>query len=104
MRTGKQRLTITVDAELIEEGRRAIEAGRADSVSGWVSSALEERVRRDRQLAELATAVGDHEKEFGEITTEEIAAQKRADRTAAIVVRGPARPPENRDPHDPRPR
>lgn len=91
MRTRKQRLTITVDPELIEAGQRAVESGRADSVSGWVSAALEDKVRRDRKLAHLATAVADYEKEFGEITTEEILSQQRADREDAVVVRGQRR-------------
>jgi len=88
MRTRKQRLTVTVDPELVEAGQRAVESGRADSVSGWVSAALEEKIRRDRKLERLATAVADYEKEFGEITTEEILSQQHADREDAVVVRG----------------
>ena len=88
MTAKKQRLTVTVDPELIEAGQRAVESGQADSVSGWVSAALEDRVRRDRKLALLAAALADYEYEFGEITAEEIAAQRRADRQDAAVVRG----------------
>jgi hypothetical protein len=84
----KHRLTVTVDPELIEAGQRAVESGQAESVSGWVSAALEEKVRRDRKLALLAAAVADYENEFGEIGAEEIAAQRRADREDAVVVRG----------------
>lgn len=86
----KQRLTVTVDPELVEASRRAVEAGEADSVSSWVSIALEEKVRRDRKLRLLAAAVADFEREFGEITDEEISAQRRADRQHATVVRGPS--------------
>lgn len=86
--TTKQRLTVTVDPELIEAGRRAVDSGQAESVSGWVSVALEEKLRRDRKLALLAVAVADYEKEFGEIAAEEIEAQRRADRQDAAVVRG----------------
>jgi len=93
MTTKKGRLTITVDPHLIEAGQRAVESGLADSVSGWVSAALEDKVRRDRTLALLAAAVADYEDEFGEITAEEILAQQRADREDATVVRGPGRPP-----------
>jgi len=88
MTARKQRLTVTVDPELIEAGQRAVESGQADSVSGWVSAALEDKVRRDRKLALLAAAVASYEREFGEITAEEIAAQQRADRQDATVVRG----------------
>ena len=85
----KQRLTVTVDPQLIEAGQRAVQLGGADSVSAWVSEALEEKIRRDRKLALLAAAIEDFEREFGEITPEEIAAQHRADRADATVVRGP---------------
>ena len=84
----KQRLTVTVDPELIEAGNRAVADGKADSVSGWVSSALAEKVQRDQQLAQLRAAIADYEAEFGQITAEEIAAQQRADREDALVVRG----------------
>jgi hypothetical protein len=88
----KHRLTVTVDPDLVEAGQRAVESGQAESVSGWVSAALEEKIRRDRKLALLAAAVADFESEFGEISAEEIAAQRRADRQDATVVRGRRRP------------
>lgn len=88
MTAKKHRLTVTVDPELIEAGQRAVESGQADSVSGWVSAALEDKIRRDRKLALLAAAVADYEREFGEISAEEIATQRRADRQDATVVRG----------------
>ncbi len=89
MTSKKHRLTVTVDPELIEAGQRAVKSGQAESVSGWVSAALEDKVRRDRKLALLAAAVADYELEFGEISAEEIAIQRRADRRGATVVRGP---------------
>lgn len=92
MTAKKQRVTVTVDPELIEAGHRAVESGQAASVSGWVSAALEDRIRRDRKLTLLAAAVADYEKEFGEITADEILAQQRADREDATVVRGRHRP------------
>ncbi len=88
MTSKKQRLTVTVDPELIQAGQRAVRAGDADSVSGWVSEALEEKVRRDHKLSLLAAAIKDFEREFGEITADEIASQQRADRAGATVVRG----------------
>jgi len=83
----KQRLTVTVDPDLIEAGQRAVDSGQAESVSGWVSAALEDKIRRDGKLALLAAAVADYEQEFGEITADEIRAQQRADREDAVVVR-----------------
>jgi hypothetical protein len=88
MTAKKHRLTVTVDPELVEAGQRAVESGQAESVSGWVSAALEDKIRRDRKLALLAAAVADYEKEFGEISPEEVATQRRADRQDATVVRG----------------
>jgi hypothetical protein len=88
MTAKKHRLTVTVDPELVEAGQRAVESGQAGSVSGWVSAALEEKIRRDGKLALLARAVADYENEFGDISAEEIVAQRRADRRDATVVRG----------------
>ena len=84
----KRRLTVTVDPELVDVGLAAVKAGQADSVSAWVTAALEDKVRRDRQLALLGAAIADYEREYGEITAAEIAAQQRADRSRAVVVRG----------------
>lgn len=92
MTAKKHRLTVTVDPELIEAGQRAVQSGQAESVSGWVRVALEDKIRRDHTLALLAAAVADYEQEFGEITAEEIVAQRRADRGAATVVRGRRQP------------
>ena len=88
MTTRKQRLTVTVDPDLVEAGSRAVAEGEAESLSGWVSTALAEKVRRDQRLAHLRAAIGDYEAEFGEFTADEIASQERADREDAIVVRG----------------
>jgi hypothetical protein len=84
----KQRLTVTVDAELVAAGNAAVDSGAADSLSGWVNEALTARAERDRKLAALSEAVAAYEAEYGEITEAEIVAQQRADRAAAIVVRG----------------
>jgi hypothetical protein len=95
MTARKQRLTVTVDPDLIEAGQRAVESGQAASVSGWVSAALADKVRRDQKLALLAAAVADYERDFGEITAEEILRQQHIDRGDAVVVRG-RRPPRTR--------
>ena len=47
-------MTVTVDAELIEAGNRAVKAGRADSLSSWVDDALVVREERERRLRGLA--------------------------------------------------
>lgn len=88
MKERKQRLTVTVDPELVEAASRAVANGQADSLSGWVSAALSEKVDRERKLGHLRAAIADYEAEFGEITAEEMVAQARADREDAVVVRG----------------
>lgn len=84
----KQRLTVTIDPDLIEAANRAVSAGQATSLSGWVNEALAERVARDRKLQALSAAIAGYEAAFGEITAEEISTQQRADRETAKVVRG----------------
>lgn len=88
MTARKQRLTVTIDPELVEAGNEAVAAGLADSLSAWVNAALADRAARDGRLRALSAAISDYEAEFGEITDEEIAGRRRADREAATVVRG----------------
>lgn len=83
----KERLTVTVDPELIEAGNQAVAEGRAASLSGWVGLALAERAAKERRLQALTEAVAAYEDAFGEITAAELAAQQRADRQDAIAVR-----------------
>ena len=91
-------MTVTVDPELVEAASRAVAEGGAESVSGWVNAALVDKVEKDRRLSDLAKAVEAYEAEFGEITPEEVAAQARADRKGAVIVRGqrPAARPQRR--------
>lgn len=88
MSTKKARLTVTVDPGLVRAGQRAVRAGRAESLSGWVNTALAERIEKEQRLAALADAIALYEAEHGEITSTELALQARADRRAATVVRG----------------
>jgi hypothetical protein len=88
MRTRKERLTVTVDRALVEAGNEAVATGRADSLSGWVNLALAERAAKDRRIRALSEAVAAYEAKFGTISDEELAAQARADRHSARVVRG----------------
>ena len=79
---------MTVDPDLVEAGNRAVAAGLADSLSGWVNAALVDRADRDRRLHSLSEAIGDYEAAHGAITAEEMAIQTRCDREAALVLRG----------------
>ena len=92
MKQYKERLTVTVDPALVQAGQQAIANGRAESLSGWVNLALAERAAKERQVAAMAEAIADYEADFGTISAAEIAAQARADRAAALVVRGQPHP------------
>lgn len=89
MTSRKERLTVTVDPDLVSAGNDAVAAGRAPSLSAWVNLALSERAAKDRRLRAMADAVTAYEAEHGVISAQEMAAQRRADQRAAIVVRGP---------------
>lgn len=84
---------MTVDPELVRAGQEAVDAGRAESMSGWVSAALAERVEKERHLRALAHAIAAYEHDAGVISDEEMADQRRADRESATVVRGARRKP-----------
>jgi hypothetical protein len=91
MKPRKERLTVTIDPALVRAAGAAVAAGRADSLSGWVNLALQERVAKERRLAAMAEAVAAYEAKFGVITPAELLAQKRADRNSARVVGGGSR-------------
>lgn len=92
MTSRKERLTVTVDHDLVAAGNDAVAEGRAESMSAWVNAALAERAAKERRLAALAAAIASYEEQFGIISAQELADQARADREAAKVVRGPRRP------------
>ena len=87
----KARLTVTVDPDVVRAGDRAVSEGRAGSLSAWVNAALVERAARDRHLRALARAVADYEAEFGAISDQELALQRRLDQSNARVVRSGGR-------------
>lgn len=79
-------MTVTVDDALVRLGNAAVKSGRAPSLSAWVNTALVERAAKERRLAAMGEAIAAYEAEFGEITDDELVAQRRADRGAAIVI------------------
>ena len=50
----KSRITVTLPPALVAQARRAVHAGRADSVSGYMAAALEEKTKLD-ELADMLT-------------------------------------------------
>jgi Arc/MetJ-type ribon-helix-helix transcriptional regulator len=91
--TAKDRLSVTVDVDLIAAGQAAVAAGEAESVSAWVNDALRLKAERDRKLRGLDEFIKAYEAEYGEITDEEMEAAYRSMKARAIVVRG------DNDPH-----
>jgi Arc/MetJ-type ribon-helix-helix transcriptional regulator len=85
---GKQRLSASVDADLIEAAADAVARGRSGSVSAWVNEALRARLDRDRRLDALDMFVTAYERERGEITAEEMEQAVRRARSRATPVRG----------------
>jgi len=87
----KERVTVTVDKDLLRAANAAVAAGRADSLSGWVNLALTEHALKERRLQAMGDAIAAYEAKFGFISAAEVLAQERADRRAAVVVRGAPR-------------
>jgi Arc/MetJ-type ribon-helix-helix transcriptional regulator len=89
MSARKERVTVTVDRDLLEAANEAVASGRASSLSTWVNAAMAERAAKDRHLRALAEAIASYEAEVGTITEAEMIAQQREDRRTAIAVRVP---------------
>ena len=86
----KERLSVSVDAVLAEQARRAVTEGRAMSISSWVSDALRRQADHDERLRALDDFIDGYEAEHGEITAEEMAAARRRAASNAVVTRGAA--------------
>jgi Arc/MetJ-type ribon-helix-helix transcriptional regulator len=84
----KQRLSASVDAELIEAAESAVARGRSESVSAWVNDALRLKLDQERRLEALAAFVAAYEADYGEITPEEMNQAVRRARSRAVAVRG----------------
>lgn len=88
--TSRARFTATVEPELLDAGRAAVERGEAPSLSAWVNEALQRQAEHDRRLQALDVFISEYEAQHGEITTAEIDAASRRARSRARVVRGAA--------------
>ncbi len=88
--TNRERLSATVEAELLMAGRAAVIEGRAESLSAWVNDALRRQADHDRRMKALDGFLSAYESEHGEITEQEMEAATHRARARAVVVRGPA--------------
>ena len=83
----KERLSASVDSELISAAEEAVKRGRSPSVSAWVNEALRLKLDHERRLEALTAFVTSYESEHGEITPEEMRQATRRARASAIAVR-----------------
>jgi hypothetical protein len=84
----KERLSATVDPELVTAARDAVAAGRAPSVSAWVNEALRRQVDHERRMIALDRFLDEFEAAHGQITEDDVREAVRSARTEAVVVRG----------------
>jgi Arc/MetJ-type ribon-helix-helix transcriptional regulator len=84
----KERLSASVDSDLIRAAEAAVKRGASASVSAWVNDALRLMLEHERRLNALADFVTAYENEHGEISAEEIRMATRRARARAILVRG----------------
>jgi len=88
----KERLSASVDADLLAAAQEAVAAGRAESVSAWVNDALRLKAAHDGRLRALGEFVAAFEAEHGEITEAEMSEAARRTRGRAVIVRGEPAP------------
>jgi Arc/MetJ-type ribon-helix-helix transcriptional regulator len=86
--SAKERLSASVDADLVAVAQEAVAQGQADSVSAWVNEALRLKAAHDRRLRAIDEFVAAFEAEHGEITEAEMSEAARRARGRAVVVRG----------------
>lgn len=67
----KGRLSVSVDAELIDGIAQAVSAGRAKTTSEWVSRAVRARLDEESRLAAMGDFLSDYEREHGAFTPDE---------------------------------
>jgi Arc/MetJ-type ribon-helix-helix transcriptional regulator len=90
--SGKQRLSASVDADLMAAAQDAVAHGRAGSMSAWVNDALRLKADQDRRLRALDEFLAAFEAEHGPISEQEMDEAARAARGRAVVVRGAPEP------------
>ena len=85
--SNKQRLSASVDADLLQVAQAAVDEGRAGSISAWVNDALRLKAEHDRRMQALDAFLSTYEAEHGAITDAEIDEAVHRARSRATVVR-----------------
>ncbi|CAN5908572.1 hypothetical protein BH23ACT10_BH23ACT10_38500 [soil metagenome] len=88
----RERLSATVEADLLAAGRAAVADGRAENLSAWVNAALRRQADHDRRIRALDDFLELYEAEHGVITDDEIRQATRRTRARAVVVRAAPAP------------
>ena len=83
--TAKTRLSVTVDADVLESVQAAFAIGEAESVSAYVNDALRLEAQHDRRLRGIDDFIAAYEAEHGEVTEEEMEAAYRRVKARAIA-------------------
>lgn len=89
--SGKQRLSASVDADVLAAAEAAVADGRAANISSWVNEALHRQAERDRRMRALDEFLHAYEAAHGRITDDEIRTATRSASARAMVVRGKER-------------
>ena len=84
---GKQRLSASVDTELLRAAEAAAKRGLAPTMSAWVNDALRLKLEHDRRLQSLSALIEVYEDEHGTITPEQVESALRSARQRALPVR-----------------
>ncbi|HVZ34304.1 MAG TPA: hypothetical protein VG963_17875 [Polyangiaceae bacterium] len=94
----KQRLSASVDADVLAAAQAAVADGRAANISAWVNEALQRQAEHDRRMRALDEFLASYEAAHGAISEEEIERASRRARARALVSRGEvaAKPPRAR--------
>jgi hypothetical protein len=84
----RERVSASVEADLLEAGRLAVAEGSAENLSAWVNEALRLKADHDRRMRALDGFIAAYEAEHGVITEKEMHDAARRAHARAVVVRG----------------
>ena len=73
----KERITVTVDRDIIAAAKGAVRAGRAESLSAWINDALKGPAAEEKRRRALKEAIAMYEAELGAITEDQMEEARR---------------------------
>lgn len=84
----KRRVTVSVDQELLEAARAAVERGDVRNISAWVNEGMQRQLDHERRLGAADDFFAWYEAEHGPITEEQMDEAERIMAERSIRVRG----------------